>query len=259
MLKEEVYNPLPDRDIYIDKTIIGLLSVISRIRGSDGTKAGFIYNIDSTIKLLCLLVMLIFISLSGSLKFVILADSMILLGLSLMKLRDILKILSILLVITVFSSVLLLPVILKGGFTPSVLIVILKITGCAAFANIFAYSTRWSRVSRALKRFFIPAVFIQVLDITIKYICLLGEFSLQMFYSLKLRSIGRNRKKILSLSGLVGGLFVKSLESSELLYSAMECRCYDGKYVTGIKMKVTVEEIVYAVSCLLICSFFFII
>ena len=92
---------------------------------------------------------------------------------------------------------------------------------------------------------FLPDIFILVLDITIKYIVLLGEFSLNIFYSLKLRSVGKNKNKYTSLSGIAGTMFIKSKEMAEDMYSAMECRGYTGEYRIYKKFKLTFADVIY--------------
>jgi cobalt/nickel transport system permease protein len=81
-----------------------------------------------------------------------------------------------------------------------------------------------------LKIFFIPDIFIFVLDIAIKYILLLGEYTLNMLYALRLRSIGRNNNKYTSLSGIAGTMFTRSREMAEEMHAAMECRGFTGEY-----------------------------
>lgn len=59
---------------------------------------------------------------------------------------------------------------------------------------------------RRSQAFFFPDIFIFIIDITLKYILMLGEFTLEMLYALKLRSVGKNRKKYGSLGGIAGTL-----------------------------------------------------
>jgi cobalt/nickel transport system permease protein len=256
LMASENYKPAKDSELYIDKSIVGILSVLSRVRGGDRTDNGVIYRVESSVKLLCMLFTLVLLSLTRSMKFIILADSLTLLMISMLNVRDIARILGIMVIITSFSALLLLPFALTGGLTAS-LAIILKITGCAAQANVFAYSTRWSHITRALKRFFSPPFFIQILDISLKYIYILGDYSLNMFYSLKLRSVGKNRKKIISLSGLIGNLFIKSFEASELLYLAMLCRCFDGKYSSLNRLRLGVKETAYLLIFIFVFAAYF--
>ena len=61
--------------------------------------------------------------------------------------------------------------------------------------NILSHTSRWSEISKSLKLLFIPDIFIWIMDITIKYIVLLGEHSINLLYALKLRSIGIHSNK----------------------------------------------------------------
>ena len=99
----------------------------------------------------------------------------------------------------------------------------------------------------ALKSFFLPDIFILVLDITIKYIVMLGDFTLNMLYSLKLRSVGKNRKKYTSMSGVAGTMFIKSKEMAEETYYAMECRGFTGEYHVYGKSKFTMADYAYII------------
>jgi cobalt/nickel transport system permease protein len=97
-----------------------------------------------------------------------------------------------------------------------------------------------------------------VLDITLKYIYLLGEFSLNMLYSLKVRSIGKNENKYTALSGIAGTIFIRSVEMSQEMYSAMECRGFTGEYVRSRKIKISIANIIYiAINGVLIITFFY--
>jgi cobalt/nickel transport system permease protein len=68
------------------------------------------------------------------------------------------------------------------------------------------------------------------LDMTTKYISLLGGLVLDLLYALKLRSVGRDDRKMDSLSAIAGTVFLKSIEAAETQYQAMECRCFSGSY-----------------------------
>jgi len=85
---------------------------------------------------------------------------------------------------------------------------ILKILVSVAAVNILSLTTQWNDLTGALKAFRVLYMFIFVLDITMKYILVLGEFSLNMIYALKLRSVGNSNNKSTSLSGIVGTMFI---------------------------------------------------
>jgi cobalt/nickel transport system permease protein len=146
----------------------------------------------------------------------------------------------------VFTFVILLPAAFWGNSYSSVMITSKVFTTVMA-VNILSHSTRWNSITNALKRFFVPDIFIFVLDITIKYILMLGDFSLNMLYSIKLRSVGRNENKYASLSGVAGTMFIKSKEMAEDMYAAMECRGFTGEYIINSKLKFTFADYLYII------------
>ena len=85
---------------------------------------------------------------------------------------------------------------------------------------------------------------------------MLGEFSLNMLYALKLRSVGKNSKKYNSLSGIAGTMFIKSKEMAEEMYAAMECRGFTGEYAYKKVSSLSPADYIYIVMNLLIITTF---
>lgn len=256
LLKNEKYTPQSDRDTFIDKSILSLLGVLSRIRaqsgyGTDRFQVGAVWKVAFTIFLIVLL------SLSRSFAFVITINVYLLLVLSMLKGEEILKILKVSVAVTFFTFIVLLPSVFWGTYY-SIIMITPKVFATVTAVSILSHSTKWNSITGALKAFFIPDLFILVLDITIKYIVLLGEFSLHMLYSLKLRSVGRNRDKYGSLSGIAGTMFIKSKEMAEDMYSAMECRGFTGEYHLPRKIRLSFADILYImINAILLFLFFF--
>ncbi|MEI6131452.1 MAG: energy-coupling factor transporter transmembrane component T [Bacillota bacterium] len=242
---EEKYAVPSERDSFINKSILAFLSVISRIRAQEGANADQFF-VNSVFKVFFTLSLAILTSLSSSFTFVIVIIVYLLVILSFMDADQIIKILRISLLMTVFSFVILLPAVFWGN-SYSIVMITSKVFVTVTSVNILSHSTSWTSISSALKRFFVPDIFIFVIDITIKYIVMLGEFSLHMLYALKLRSVGKNKSKYLSLSGIAGTMFVKSKEMAEDMYSAMECRGFSGDYRIYVKFKFTFADFVYII------------
>lgn len=95
---------------------------------------------------------------------------------------------------------------------------------------MLAQTIKWNSLTNAIKAFYVPDIFIFVLDITLPYIVLLGEYSINMLYALKLRSVGVNKEKSSSLAAIGGTIFLKSKEMADEMYQAMECRGFCGEY-----------------------------
>lgn len=255
LLAESNYIPRTDKDTFINKSILSLLSLISRIRSQGGYKKE-LFDVSPALKVALTFALILFLSLSHNFVFTIIVNVYLLLLLSMLQGEEIIKILKSGFIIAVFTFVILLPAAFRGNYY-SIAAITPKVFATVTAVNILSYSTRWNNITSALKVFFIPDLFILVLDITIKYILLLGEFSLNMLYSLKLRSVGKNNGKYTSLSGIAGTMFLKSKEMAEDMYAAMECRGFTGEYKAVRKFKVTVPDIVYAaVNAFIIFIFF---
>ena len=96
-----------------------------------------------------------------------------------------------------------------------------------------------------MRTFRIPSLFIFTLDITLKYISVLGEICVDILTSVGLRSVGKNPDKAKSFSGILGITFLKSSEMAEEMYAAMCCRGFTGEYQSKQKYRVCPYDIVH--------------
>lgn len=245
LFKNENYIPQSDKDTFINKSILSLLSILSRIRTQSGYKTEK-FNVSAVLKVAFTILVIALLSISRSFTFIIIVNVYILLVLSLMRADEILKILRMGFIVAAFTFIILMPSAFWGNYY-SMIMITPKVFATVMAVNILSHSTQWNSITSALKTFFVPDIFILVLDITIKYIMLLGEFSLNMLYSLKLRSVGKNKNKYTSLSGIAGTMFIKSKEMAEDMYSAMECRGYTGEYRIYKKFKFTFADFIYII------------
>jgi cobalt/nickel transport system permease protein len=245
LLKDENYIPKSDKDTFIKKSILSVMGVVARIRTQSVYKTDKFY-INAAFKVAFTLMLITLLSISRSFAFVISINVYLLVILSLMKAEEIIKILRVSFIMALFTFVVLLPAVFWGN-SYSCIMITSKVFASVTAVNILSHSTRWNSITIALKRFFVPDIFILVLDITIKYIVMLGDFSIDMLYSLKLRSVGKNKSKCTSLSGIAGTMFIKSKEMAEDMYSAMECRGFTGEYHIYNKFKFTFADFIYII------------
>ncbi len=258
LFRKDDYIPKTDKDRFINKTILSLLSILSLIKRNNKISNNFIYNLNPALKLVFTVINIIFLSMSRNFMYVLVIDVYMLFILSLLDIEEIKKILALSIVVPFFTLIMLAPSIIMGNVRNSMLI-ILKVAGTIVAINILSYTTKWHHITKSLKIFFIPDIFILVFDITIKYIYILGEFSLEMLYALKLRSVGRNNNKYSSLSKIMGNLFLKSKELGDEMYSAMECRGFTGEYVSHSKFKFNFKDLIYSmVNIIIILLYFYI-
>lgn len=244
LLNKEDYKPPKDKDGFINKTIIAIIKILSRIKRDKTCGNGMLYKINPLIKLIFTVLFIIFLSMSRNLFYLYTIGTYFLLCLSTLDGDTLKKILGVSLIVPIFTVIILIPSIIMGNLYNS-LVLILKVLITVVAVNLLSYTTKWHHITKSLKMLFIPDIFILVFDITIKYIYILGEFSLEMLYALKLRSIGKNNKKYTSISRVMGNLFFKSKTMGEEMYSAMECRGFTGEYVSYSKFKFTLLDLAY--------------
>jgi ABC-type cobalt transport system, permease component CbiQ and related transporters len=243
LLKEEKYIPQIDKDTFINKSILSLLNLISRIKAQEVHKENK-FNVNAVLKVAFTFVMIVLLSITKSVAFVVIINIYLLLILGSMKAEVIIKVLKVSFIVALFTFIILLPAVFMGNYY-SIMMLTPKVFATVMAVNMLSYSTSFRQVTNALKFFFIPDIFIFVLDITLKYIVLLGEFTLNMLYALKCRSVGRNRSKYISISGIAGIMFIKSKEMAEDMYAAMECRGFTGEYHIKRKFVFSFHDIIY--------------
>ena len=94
---------------------------------------------------------------------------------------DILRILTVSIIIPIFTLIMLIPSMLFMNNFYSSLILVFKIFLTVTLMNILSSTSNWHSITKSLKSLFVPDIFILVFDITLRYIFLLGEFSLACF------------------------------------------------------------------------------
>jgi cobalt/nickel transport system permease protein len=256
IFKDDDYSPPRENKNYIDKSALSILGILSRIRQNDKSSGGWIYRLTPVVKFVSTFILIVLIALSRSFAFVILIDSYCLLLVSFLILKDIKKILMITSVVFIFSCVLLIPSVFFGNMKNSLLIS-LKIIGTVVSLNILTYTTKWRHITASLKIFFVPDIFILIMDMAIKYIVIFGDFSVNMLYALKKRSVGYDIAKHTSLSNLIGVLFLKAKENAEETYFAMECRGFTGEYKAKLKFKLYLRDCFFILINIIIIFLFF--
>lgn len=246
LFKKEEYTPLKDKERFIDKSILTLLNLLGRVK-RDGYRIHRVpYTLNSILKVVFTLINILAISISRSYIFLGIVTFYAVIYVLTLDAEDRNKVLIVSLIIPSFTLIMLLPSMFFGNINNNLLL-INKIFCTIILINVLSYSTKWSHITRALKFIRIPDLFIWVMDITIKYIVLLGEYALWCFYSLKLRSIGVNKSKQNSVSKIIGNLFLKSQQMGEEMFAAMECRGFTGEYELPMKFKITYHDSIYII------------
>ncbi len=240
--EQEAYSPLKDKDTFIEKSILTLIQLISKIKMQEGSKQTF----NMSFRILEIMLMILLLSMTKSFGFVRIVGVYLLVVLSTLEGRTIMRVIRISLSMTLITGIVMMPSLWMGSSYSAVMITS-KVFCTVTLMAWLSQTSKWHEITGALRRFHFPELFIFILDIAIKYMYLLGEFALEMFYALKMRSVGRNSKKYTSLAGIAGTLFLRSGEMAEEMHQAMICRGYTGEY-SALKSKgMGVKDYIYLV------------
>ena len=110
------------------------------------------------------------------------------------------------------------------------LMAVAKVFLSVEMVGIFNHTTQWNHMTAALRKLRVPGIVIFTIDITLKYIVLLGTLINDLLTSMMLRSVGRNTGRQRSLAGVMGVTFVRSSKMSKEMYQAMLCRGFTDDY-----------------------------
>lgn len=135
-------------------------------------------------------------------------------------------------------------------------IFILRVATSVSLAVLMALTTRWSELLKALRVFYVPRVFILILSMTYRYIFQLLGLASDMFTARRSRMVGpsspRDDRRFISSS--MGTLLGKSQALSEDVYAAMVSRGYNGEPKTLNYFSLTLKDLVFAAALAVIAA-----
>lgn len=110
----------------------------------------------------------------------------------------------------------------------------LRVLAAVMAVNMLTATTSFSDLTRALRGLKVPAVFVQVLEFTVRYIFVLADEVQRMRVARKSRCFRAGRSLFAwstfrALGQLVGVLFIRSWDRGERIYCAMLARGYSAE------------------------------
>ena len=240
--ESEGYEPSIDKDGFITKSTQAVLGVLSKLKWNAGKDERF--SASPSLKLCYTLLFILLTACSKNYLFSLIMVTGIILVLASYPVSAMKQILSGTIGAVLFSALILLPAVFMGN--PQILLTIgTKVFLSVTLIGMLSAGTSWNKLTASLRVFHIPDIFIFTLDITLKYIAVLGEICMEILTSLRLRSVGQNKKKAKAFSGILGISFLKSREMADEMYAAMCCRGFVGEYKTGRKYTFRKQDIFY--------------
>jgi cobalt/nickel transport system permease protein len=225
----DCYVPPKDGGTFAVKTIKSLGGVMSRLKVQHGHEKK--HAIPALFKFLLMVVLLILLSTSQNRLITMLFAAVIQVYLCMWPPKDILSILKPSMAAALLAFVLFVPaMIMNPGGSSNNLHIVLKVFLSLEMVSIFNHTTQWNHITGALRKLHIPGIFIFTLDITLKYVVLLGTLIVDILTALSFRSVGKNNKKYQSVGGVMGVTFIRGAEMSQEMYEAMRCRGFTDDY-----------------------------
>lgn len=131
--------------------------------------------------------------------------------------------------IPIFALLIAIPAIFTQGLLQAAVFV-LRVAACVSFTVLVTVTTRLNRLLWSLGSLGVPALFIQVLDMTYRYIFLFIKVFEEMHLGLKARLLYRMNLKTSQhwIASRIATLFKRSVRMSEEVYLAMLARGYTG-------------------------------
>ena len=242
MCRQEEYIPSADKEAFLTRSTKSVLSVLARLRFDEGKDGRF--SATPSLKLFYTLLYIILTACSRNYLFVLIMCAAVTVWLAFFSASAIRQILSGTAGAVLISIFLLLPAVFMGN--PQTLAnVTARVYVSVTMIGILSAGTSWNKLTASMRTFHVPSLFIFTLDITLKYISVLGEICVEILRSVSLRAVGKNPDKAKSFSGILGITFLKSSEMAEEMYAAMCCRGFTGEYQVKQKYRVRPCDIVH--------------
>ena len=223
---EEEYTARADQDGFITKSLLSVMGALSSFRAKSSSYG---LNFPPQLKLIVCLALIIATSVARNMLIVYTILAVLLVHMCLLKTEWLIRVFTTAIIAAGISALILIPAIFMGS-PQSMMTVSIKVFTTVGLVGLLAATTEWNRITSCLASFHVPGVFIFTLDLTLKYIVILGNISVDLLNAVKLRSVGRNQDKQGAVSGVLGVTFLKSRQMADEMYQAMVCRGFDGEY-----------------------------
>ena len=184
-----------------------------------------------------------------------------LLRLALLPARRVAGVLGRLALPVVFPLLIMLPSVFLGH-PRTMLTVTMKVTCTVLLLLLANEEMDWKDMTGAFRSLRIPGIFTMTLDMTMRFLVLLGRHANAMLEAISLRTFSelkgrkRDRARYMAAGGVLGTTFLVSQRLATQTYEAMECRGYDGVYRGYAKHRFGWQDAAYALLIPLVIAAF---
>lgn len=229
MMTDDKYTPQGGSSVFVSKTMAALGRTMARLRVQRGHEKRM--HLPASVKIILLLLLIITVSVCRNTVVTLGIAAFVQIYLCTWSARDILSIMRTSVFAGALALILFAPaMVMNPSGAANNLIAVAKVFLSVEMVGIFNHTTQWNHMTAALRKLRVPGIVVFTIDITLKYIVLLGTLINDLLTSMMLRSVGRNHGRRSSLGGVMGVTFVRSSEMSKEMYQAMQCRGFTDDY-----------------------------
>lgn len=229
LLADERYVASRDRDGFIRKSALSLMSVLARLRMDAGQATRL--SPSAPVKLACGLVLILLTSLSRNFAFVLAMLAVVLAREAFLPPQALRRCMGVSAAAALMTAAIMAPALLLGQ-TRSLVVVSAKVFVTVGIAMTVALSTPASGITGALRSLHVPDEAIMCAELALKGAADLGRTALETLQALGLRSVGHDARKGSALGGVLGTTFLRAHEAARTTSDAMRCRGFEGEYAS---------------------------
>jgi len=138
------------------------------------------------------------------------------------------------------------------------LLLMTRVGTAMSFILLLTLTTPWANLLKALRSLRVPAIYVQTLGMTLRYLLLLGQIVQDMHLARKSRTLRsqKTRAEQRWVAGQMGMLFQRSLHLSTEVHRAMVARGYQGEVRLLFPFQLRPVDGVFAGVCAALMVFF---
>jgi cobalt/nickel transport system permease protein len=138
------------------------------------------------------------------------------------------------------------------------LLLVTRVGTAMSFILLLTLTTPWANLLKALRSLRVPAIYVQTLGMTLRYLLLLGQIVQDMHLARKSRTLRsqKTRAEQRWVAGQMGMLFQRSLHLSTEVHRAMVARGYQGEVRLLFPFQLHPVDGVFAGVCAALMVFF---
>ncbi|MBW3093022.1 hypothetical protein KIH79_08830 [Bifidobacterium sp. 82T10] len=247
----ERYDPPADRSSFIERNLAHIGDVLAQVGAAlplDRSPLDRVLAaVSPSLRLAGVLAAIVCVNVTRNMLFSYVMLAVALALLAARPARLIAAILAPTLAVCLLSLVVALPAVFVGQTDAPVRLVVRAFVAVSLVIAL-ARTVPWNRLIGGLRGLGVPDSVVYVCDVTIQFIDVLGRSMMQLLDALRLRSVGRDARKLKSAGRLLGALFLRANAQARSMAEAMTCRGFDGRYRVRRERWLTWPNAAYALG-----------